>query len=72
MQSFFTVIDKIRKENEKQNEKQRKKVEIYVKMFHEEKYRESLYDAREKLKKAYDVVAKDNIKKQMEKQLKLI
>ena len=41
-------------------------------MFHEEKYRESLYDAREKLKKAYDVVAKDNIKKQMEKQLKLI
>ena len=66
------VIDKMMKENEKQNKKQRKEVEFYVKMLHEEKYRESLYDAREKLKKAYDTVTKDNIKKQMEKQLKLI
>ena len=63
---------KVKTENEKQNKKQRKEVEFYVKMFHEEKYRESLYDAREKLKKAYDTVTKDNIKKQMEKQLKLI
>ena len=72
MYQYQIIIDKIRKENEKQNEKQRKKVEIYVKMFHEEKYRESLYDAREKLKKAYDVATQDNIKKQMEKQLRLI
>ena len=68
MYQYQIIIDKIKKENEKQC----KEVEVYVKMFHEEKYRESLYDAREKLKKAYDTVTKDNIKKQMEKQLKLI
>lgn len=72
MYQYQIIIDKMMKENEKQNKKQRKEVEFYVKMFHEEKYRESLYDAREKLKKAYDTVTKDNIKKQMEKQLKLI
>ena len=42
------------------------------KMFSEKKYRDNLYDALAKLRKAYDTVAQEQVEKQMKKQLKLI
>lgn len=41
-------------------------------MFSEKKYRDNLYDALARLRKAFDAVAQNRIEKQMKKQLKLI
>ena len=47
-------------------------IEKLEKMFSEKKYRNNLYDALAKLRKAYDAVAQEQVKKQMKKQLNLI
>ena len=47
-------------------------IEESEKMFSEKKYRDNLYDALAKLRKAYDAVAQDCVEKQMKKQLRLI
>ena len=68
MYQYQIIIDKMRKENEKHL----MTIEESEKMFSEKKYRDNLYDALAKLRKAYDVVAQDHIEKQMKKQLRLI
>ena len=68
MYQYQIIIDKMMKENEKHL----MTLEKAGKMFSEENYRNNLYNALEKLKKTYDVAIQDNIKKQMEKQLRLI
>ena len=68
MYQYQIIIDKMMKENEKHP----MTLEKAGKMFSEENYRNNLYNALEKLKKTYDVAIQDNIKKQMEKQLRLI
>lgn len=68
MYQYQIIIDKMRKENEKHP----MTIEESEKVFSEKKYRDNLYDALAKLRKAYDVVAQDHIEKQMEKQLRLI
>ena len=55
-----------------ENEKQPMTIEKLEKMFSEKKYRNNLYDALAKLRKAYDAVAQKQVKKQMKKQLNLI
>ena len=47
-------------------------IEEAEKLFSEEKYRENLYNALDNLKKAYDAVAEEKVKKQIKKQLKLV
>ena len=56
----------------KENEKHPMTIEESEKMFSEKKYRDNLYDALVKLRKAYDAVTQDQVEKQMKKQLKLI
>ena len=68
MYQYQIIIDKMRKENEKHP----MTIEESEKMFSEKEYRDNLYDALEKLRKAYDAVAQDQVEKQMKKQLKLI
>ena len=68
MYQYEIVIDGMRKEKE-QHPMTREELE---KMFSEEKYRDNLYDALGKLRKAYDAVTQDHIEKEMKKQLRLI
>lgn len=68
MYQYQIILDQMKKENEKHSMSLEKAGE----MLSEENYRNNLYNALEKLKKAYDVATQDNIKKQMEKQLRLI
>lgn len=68
MYQYQIIIDKIRKENEKHP----MILEELEKMFSEKKYRDNLYDALVRLRKAFDAVAQNRIEKQMKKQLKLI
>ncbi len=63
MYQYQIIIDKMRKENEKHP---------MTIEGSEEKYRDNLYDALAKLRKAYDAVTQDQVEKQMKKQLKLI
>lgn len=59
-------------EMQKENEKHPMTIEEAGKMFSEEKYRDSLYDAMDNLRKAYDAVAEEKVKKQIKKQFKLV
>ena len=68
MYEYQIIIDKMQKENEKHP----MTTEEAEKMFSEEKYRENLYNALDNLKKAYDAVAEEKVKKQIKKQLKLV
>ena len=68
MYQYQIIIEGMRKENEKYP----MTTEESEKMFSEKKYRDNLYDTLEKLRKAYDAVAQDQVEKQMKKQLKLI
>ena len=68
MYQYQIIIDKIRKENEKHP----MTLEELEKMFSEKKYRDNLYDALAKLRKAYDATAQEQVEKQMKKQLNLI
>ena len=68
MYQYQIVLDKMKKENYIHHIT----TEESGKMFSEKKYRDNRYDALEKLCKAYDAVAQDNIEKRMKKQLKLI
>ena len=68
MYRYQIILNKMNKENEKHP----MTFEELEKLFHEEKYREERYDAIDKLKEAYDAVAKEKIQKQMQKQLALI
>lgn len=68
MYQYQIIIDKMRKENEKHP----MTIKESEKMFSEKKYRDNLYDALAKLRKAYDAVAQEQVEKQMKKQLKLI
>ena len=68
MYQYQIIIDKMRKENEKQP----MTIEKLEKMFSEKEYRDNLYDALAKLRKAYDATAQEQVEKQMKKQLNLI
>ena len=68
MYQYEIVIDKMRKEKE-QHPMTREELE---ERFSEEKYRDNLYDALAKLRKAYDAVSQNHIEKEMKKQLRLI
>ena len=68
MYQYQIIIDEMKKETNKRP----MTIEEAEKMFSEKEYRDNLYDAMEKLRKAYDAVAQDNIEKRMKKQLKLI
>lgn len=59
-------------EMQKENEKHPMTIEEAGKMFSEEKYRDNLYDAMDNLRKAYDAVVEEKVKKQIKKQLKLV
>ena len=59
-------------EMQKENEKHPMTIEEAGKMFSEEKYRDSLYDAMDNLRKAYDAVAEEKVKKQIKQQFKLV
>ena len=68
MYEYQIIVDEMQKENEKHP----MTIEEAGKMFSEEKYRDSLYDAMDNLRKAYDAVAEEKVKKQIKKQLKLV
>ncbi len=68
MYEYQIIVDEMQKENEKHP----MTIEEAGKMFSEEKYRDSLYDAVDNLRKAYDAVAEEKVKKQIKKQLKLV
>lgn len=68
MYEYQIIVDEMQKENEKHP----MTIEKAGKMFLEEKYRDSLYDAMDNLRKAYDAVAEEKVKKQIKKQLKLV
>ena len=68
MYEYQIIVDEMQKENEKHP----MTIEKAGKMFSEEKYRDSLYDAMDNLRKAYDAVAEEKVKKQIKKQLKLV
>lgn len=68
MYQYQIIIEEMRKKNEKCP----MATEESEKMFSEKEYRDNLYDTLEKLRKAYDAVAQDQVEKQMKKQLKLI
>ena len=65
MYQYEIVIDKMRKEKEQQPMTR----EELEERFSEEKYRDNLYDALAKLRKAYDAVSQNHIEKEMKKQL---
>ncbi len=68
MYEYQIIVDEMQKENEKHP----MTIEEAGKMFSEEKYRDSLYDAMDNLRKAYDTVAEEKVKKQIKKQFKLV
>lgn len=68
MYEYQIIVDEMQKENKKHP----MTIEEAGKMFSEEKYRDSLYDAMDNLRKAYDAVAEEKVKKQIKKQLKLV
>ena len=68
MYEYQIIVDEMQKENEKHP----MTIEEAGKMFSEEKYRDSLYDAMDNLRKAYDAVAEEKVKKQIKKQFKLV
>lgn len=68
MYEYQIIVDEMQKENEKHP----MTIEEAGKMFSEEKYRDSLYDVMDNLRKAYDAVAEEKVKKQIKKQLKLV
>ena len=59
MYEYQIIVDEMQKENEKHP----MTIEKAGKMFSEEKYRDSLYDAMDNLRKAYDAVAEEKVKK---------
>ena len=67
MYQYQIVINEIKKENEKRP----MTLEEIEKIFSEKEYRSRRYDALDKLKEAYDVVAQNKVEKQMKKQLTL-
>lgn len=68
MYEYQIIVDEMQKENEKHP----MTIEEAGKMFSEEKYRDSLYDAMDNLRKACDAVAEEKVKKQIKKQFKLV
>lgn len=68
MYEYQIIVDEMQKENEKHP----MTIAEAGKMFSEEKYRDSLYDAMDNLRKAYDAVVEEKVKKQIKKQLKLV
>lgn len=57
---------------EKENSKRPRTSEELSQMFSEEKYRNDLYDALDKLRESYDAVAQEKVEKQLRKQLALL
>lgn len=57
---------------EKENSKRPRTSEELSQMFSEEKYRNDLYDALDKLRESYDAVAQEKVEKQLRKQLALM
>ncbi len=57
---------------EKENSKRPRTSEELSQMFSEEKYRNDLYDAMDKLRESYDAVAQEKVEKQLRKQLALL
>ena len=57
---------------EKENSRQPKTSEELSQMFSEEKYRNNLYDALDKLRESYNAVAQEKVEKQLRKQLVLL
>lgn len=57
---------------EKENNKRPRTSEELSQMFSEEKYRNDLYDALDKLRESYDAVAQEKVEKQLRKQLALL
>ena len=68
MYKYQIIIKKINEENSKHP----RSLEELAQLFSEEKYRDSLYDALDKLKESYDVVAQEKVEKKLRKQLVLI
>ena len=68
MYQYQIAIKKINEENSKHP----RSLEELAQLFSEEKYRDSLYDALDKLKESYDVVAQEKVEKKLRKQLVLI
>ena len=68
MYQYQIIIDRMKKANEESP----MTVEAAGEIFSEEKYRDSLFNALDNLRKTYDVAAQDKVEKQLKKQLSLI
>lgn len=65
---FEDIIEKMKEENDKHP----MPLEELSGIFSEEKYRNNLYSALDKLKESYDVVTQEKVVKQLRKQIALI
>ncbi|MBS5061983.1 hypothetical protein [Roseburia hominis] len=68
MYQYQIIIEKIKEENGKHP----RPLEELSGIFSEEKYRNNLYSALDKLKESYDVVTQEKVGKQLRKQIALI
>lgn len=68
MYQYQIIIKKINEENSKHP----RSLEELSQLFSEKKYRDNLYEALDKLRESYDVVAQEKVEKKLRKQIALI